>query len=65
MKPILCIEFLAAFAWILLAEAYGAGENKLTVAMLRSATQTAYNSILFELQREGFFEEAHKKYGAR
>ena len=156
MKPILCIEFLAVFAWILLAEAYGAGENKLTVAMLRSATQTPYyvaaeaglfktfglevlpvqfsgglamlksdrqftmkvmekhlrisdpkllseaydfwvgvyspkyyadpeeietyftlskikakpqdfvdNSILFELEREGLFEEAHKKFGVR
>ena len=42
MKPILCIEFLAVFAWIVIAEAYGAGENKLTVAMLRSATQTPY-----------------------
>jgi NitT/TauT family transport system substrate-binding protein len=42
VKPILCIEFLAVFAWIVLAEAYGAGENKLTVAMLRSATQTPY-----------------------
>ena len=64
MKPIGIVS-LAVFAWIFIAEAYGAGENKLTVAMLRSATQTPYNSILFELEREGFFEEAHKKYRVR
>jgi ABC-type nitrate/sulfonate/bicarbonate transport system substrate-binding protein len=42
VKPIVCIISLAVFAWIFIAEAYGAGENKLTVAMLRSATQTPY-----------------------
>ena len=42
MKPIGCVLSLAVFAWTSVAEAYGAGENKLTVAMLRSATQTPY-----------------------
>jgi len=42
VKPIVCIVSLAVFAWTFIAEAYAAGENKLTVAMLRSATQTPY-----------------------
>jgi NitT/TauT family transport system substrate-binding protein len=41
VKPIGIVS-LAVFAWIFISEAYGAGENKLTVAMLRSATQTPY-----------------------
>ena len=42
MKPIVCVVSVAVFAWIFIAEAYSAGDNKLTVAMLRSATQTPY-----------------------
>ena len=42
MKPILCIVSLAVLAWIFIAEAHGASHNRLTVAMLRSATQTPY-----------------------
>jgi ABC-type nitrate/sulfonate/bicarbonate transport system substrate-binding protein len=42
VNPIVGIVSLAVFAWIFIGQAYGAGENKLTVAMLRSATQTPY-----------------------
>ncbi|HEY1371998.1 MAG TPA: ABC transporter substrate-binding protein [Candidatus Binatia bacterium] len=40
VKPIVFLAFVCL--WILPAPARGAGENKLTVAMLRSATQTPY-----------------------
>ena len=42
MKLIISIVALAVLAWIRISEAYGAGDNKLTVAMLRSATQMPY-----------------------